>query len=69
MINAILVRFSRFHVAFVIKRLLYIEFRCLERKEKENWRCKKARVGYYPFLVFCSDREFSVVTETFGFLS
>ena len=27
---------------------------CLEIKEKENWRCRKARVGYCHFLVSVS---------------
>ena len=34
MIDTVWQGFSRFHVAFVIKRLLYIEFRVFRKKKK-----------------------------------
>ena len=36
MINAVLASFPRFHVAFVIKRLLYIEIRVFRKKKKKG---------------------------------
>ena len=30
-----------FHIAFAIKRLFVSDLRYLERKEKENWRCRR----------------------------
>ena len=71
MINAVLARFPRFHIAFIIKRLLYMEFRgIMERKEKGSWKCRRPKraTTYFRFSVAiensvsCRDIECSVVT-------
>ena len=64
MINTVWQGFPGFFIAFVMKRLLYVEIRVFRKKKRKgNWRCRKATVGYCPFLGFCCEREFSVVTE------
>ena len=42
MINTVWQGFPRFHVAFVIKKLLYIEFSVF-RKKKKGWKCRKCQ--------------------------
>ena len=46
MINTVWQGFSRFHVAFVIKRLLYIEFKVFRKKRKRAGDVGKAQRGY-----------------------
>ena len=72
MINAVLASFPRFHVTFVIKRLLYVEiwvFRKKKRKKKRELEVQKGQSGLLPILSFllqqrflgsCRDNECSV---------
>ena len=46
MINIVWQGFPRFLVAFVIKRLLYIEFRVFRKKKKRPRGAEKAHKGY-----------------------
>ena len=47
MINIVWQGFPRFLVAFVIKRLLYIEFKVFRNKKKGAGGAENAQKGYY----------------------
>ena len=57
--------FSWFHIAFVIKRSLYIKFRVF-RKEKMQ---KRPREATAHFQVWVATEVFSVVIDLFGSVS
>ena len=59
--------FSRFHVAFVIKRLLYIEFRVFKKKRKGVRDAGKAQKGYCPLAGVGCDRGFLCRYRAFWF--
>ena len=66
MFNIVWTRIFRFHVAFVIKRLLYIEFRVLERRETKNvGGAKMTQTGNCQFSGLGRYRVFSSMTELF----
>ena len=70
MINTGWQGFSRFHVAFVIKRLLYIEFRVFRKeKKKELEMQEKPRKVTAHLWVWVATEVFSVVTELSGSVS
>ena len=56
--------FCRFYVAFVIKRLLYIEFRVFIKK-KNCWRCRNDPDGLLPVFGFGSRQRFSLSRQSF----
>ena len=60
MINTVWQGFLRFHVAFVIKRLLCIEFRVFGKKEKKSWRCREGPEGLLPIFGFWVATEISL---------
>ena len=62
MINIVGQVFSRFHVAFVIKRLLYIEFRVFRKKNKRLEVQKRPREATVNFRVWVATKVFSIVT-------
>ena len=62
--------FSRFHVVFVIKRLFYIEFRVLRKKNKRGVRgAEKAQKGYGMLGNLGCDRDFLGCDRAFGSMS
>ena len=61
MFNTFWQGFPRCHVAFVIKRLLYIEFSVFKKRGGGGWRCRKGlKRGYCMFRlrqeIPCHDR-------------
>ena len=54
---------SRFHDAFVIKRLVYIEFRVF-RKKKKVGGAEKAQRSYNPFAGLGRDKAFWLCVAT-----
>ena len=64
MINTIWQGFSGFHVAFVIKRLLCIEFRVFRKKEKKRLEVQKwPTEATASFRVWVATEVFFVATE------
>ena len=64
MINTVWQGFSRFHVAFIIKRLLCIEFKVFGKKERKN----RLEVQKWPRQATTHFRVW-VLTELSGFVS
>ena len=60
MINTVWQGFPGFHVAFVIKRLLYIEFRVFRKKRKKGWRCRNDPDWLLPVFGFGLRQRFSL---------
>ena len=59
MINTVWQGFPGFHVAFVIKRLLYFEFRVFRKKRKKKvGGAEMTQIGYFQFLGLGCDRGF-----------